>query len=35
MKKKTKNQEIIVRPHLLPVVFYLNKIVGKKGKGSP
>ena len=29
MKKKTKKQELVARPHLLPLVFYLQ---GKKVK---
>ena len=32
MKKKTKKQELVARPHLLPLVFLF---VGKKGKDSP
>ena len=30
MKKKTKKQELVARPHFLPLVF-----VGKKDKDSP
>ena len=29
MKKETKKQELVARPHLLPLVFYLQE---KKGK---
>ena len=25
MKKKTKKQELVARPHLLPLVFYLQE----------
>ena len=32
MKKKTKKQELLARPHLLPLVFLS---VGKMGKDSP
>ena len=32
MKNKTKKQELVARPHLLPLVFLF---VGKNGKDSP
>ena len=32
MKKKTKKQELITTPHLLPLVFYSKE---KQGKDSP
>ena len=32
MKKKTKKQELVARPRLLPLVFLF---VGKKGKDLP